>query len=267
MQELHKLVHELFENDKVKLLIGYRNGIGPAPRAAFITDPSRIEDLIFNQDCVQNLVTYIHKPEVKSFGNIGIIANIPALKTILQLASENQVKDGDLTIITATDDGKIIQFESLSEIEQFLEGKPLMVPAGMHSAVDKIMEMSFDERFKFWADELSNCIKCYACRAACPMCYCTKCTVEINQPQWIPIASHGQGNFEWQILRTMHLAGRCVACGDCARACPVDIPLGLLNLKMSEEIDEQFDSRAGYKADYEYPLSYFKNEDKEIFIK
>jgi formate dehydrogenase (coenzyme F420) beta subunit len=131
----------------------------------------------------------------------------------------------------------------------------------------KIDAMSMEERWAFWQHEFSKCFKCYACRSACPMCYCTKCTTDSNQPQWIPVASHQLGNMEWHLMRAMHLAGRCINCGECAKACPLDIPLNLLTYKMIDELNTNFGAVAGLKSDAVYALSTFKNEDKENFIK
>ncbi len=36
--------------------------------------------------------------------------------------------------------------------------------------------------------------------------------------------------------RAYHLAGRCVGCNECERACPMEIPIGLLNQKLAGEI-------------------------------
>ena len=65
----------------------------------------------------------------------------------------------------------------------------------------------------------------YACRAACPLCYCTRCIVEDNRPQWILPWASTLPNIEWQINRVMHMAGRCTGCTECERACPMDIPV------------------------------------------
>ncbi len=42
----------------------------------------------------------------------------------------------------------------------------------------------------------------------------------------------------FQITRIMHVAGRCTDCGECERACPVNIPLRSLSKKMEELKDE-----------------------------
>ena len=40
--------------------------------------------------------------------------------------------------------------------------------------VDKIEKMTPDERFAFWQNELSRCIRCNACRDICPACTCER---------------------------------------------------------------------------------------------
>ena len=38
--------------------------------------------------------------------------------------------------------------------------------------VEKLEKMTEDERFAFWQNELSRCIRCNACRNVCPSCQC-----------------------------------------------------------------------------------------------
>ncbi len=42
----------------------------------------------------------------------------------------------------------------------------------MHPDVREFGGKSPQERWKFFEKEVSRCIRCYACREACPMCYC-----------------------------------------------------------------------------------------------
>ncbi|MDP4278540.1 MAG: hypothetical protein Q8914_13015, partial [Bacteroidota bacterium] len=109
--------------------------------------------------------------------------------------------------------------------------------------------------------------KCYACRAVCPLCYCTSCTVECNQPQWIKLSSETEGNLEWHIMRAMHLAGRCINCGECGRNCPVGIPVHLLTIFMNQEIERDFGGKTGSSAKTGYALNTFNPEDKGDFFK
>jgi Na+-translocating ferredoxin:NAD+ oxidoreductase RnfC subunit len=65
----------------------------------------------------------------------------------------------------------------------------------------------------------------------------------------------------------MHLAGRCAGCAECERACPMDIPLNLLNRKMAKELKELFDSEAGFSMREKGPLATYSENDDESFIK
>ena len=127
--------------------------------------------------------------------------------------------------------------------------------------------MSHAERWRFWTDQFTACMKCYACRSSCPLCYCERCVVECNQPQWIPTSPHAEGNLEWHVVRAMHLAGRCVDCGFCADACPVGIPLNLLTRMLREEMAGEMNAQPGTSAKSDYALSSFRPEDKEGFIR
>jgi ferredoxin len=81
------------------------------------------------------------------------------------------------------------------------------------------------------------------------------------------VPAHDLGNLEWNVMRAMHLAGRCVNCGDCSRACPVGIPLYLLNQKLINEVFASFNFRSGTAAKAENAMSTFKPNDAEDFIR
>jgi Na+-translocating ferredoxin:NAD+ oxidoreductase RnfC subunit len=97
------------------------------------------------------------------------------------------------------------------------------------------------------------------------MCYCKECISERNIPQWIGQSPSLKGNFEWNVVRAFHLAGRCVECGECERACPVNIPLMKLNKKMMKEMKELFDYTSGEKSDAKPAICDFYPE-KDIKI-
>jgi ferredoxin len=266
MYELRKRAHDLLESGEVQIVIGYEQGSGNKTRAAFITNPGDTSKLIFDSRCVQNLAVYLSKAEIKSLGKPAIFSPVPVLRTIIQLASENQINYSSLVIIGITPESKLIEFSNLEAVETYLDQFQIEIQERDKEILLRINNMSPEERWNFWIEQLSPCFKCYACRAACPMCYCTRCTVEQNQPQWIPVPSHVLGNLEWHFMRAMHLAGRCVDCGACAEACPISIPLYLLTKKMIEDMKGQFGT---YKASLKRgnAMSTFRPDDKETFIR
>jgi ferredoxin len=99
------------------------------------------------------------------------------------------------------------------------------------------------------------------------MCYCERCTMDGNRPQWVPAASHALGNLEYHLVRAMHLAGRCVECGTCGKACPVGIPIHLFTIFAEESVRRQFGQRGGAGAGTGYALSSFRPGDQESFIR
>jgi formate dehydrogenase (coenzyme F420) beta subunit len=266
MDQMNKRVAELLQNKTIDLFIGYGKGTGDRIRALFINAPEEADNLIFNDKCEQNLAVYLLKDEVRQSGKRGFLATGHALRAMLQQASEFQFKDGDILVLHITNDNQLMEFRDFKSIEDYL----LLIDTGL-SAEEKekvlqIRAMGKQERWDFWMNEFSRCIKCYACRAACPLCYCHRCTTDVNRPQWIPVASHDQGNLNWHLMRAMHLSGRCVNCGDCAKACPMDIPLNFLTYCLVDDIENDFNFVAGMKSNALYALSTFKPDDKEEFI-
>ncbi len=265
MDVLKTRAQELLASGRVQTVIGYGQGSNGRSRALFVQTPQAAETLIWDETCQQNLATYLFKPEIRQKGKAAIVAPLPVLRSVLQLASENQVHDGDL-IVLGVNGGELTEMATLQEMEAHVAGRDLSLDARYQIRLQELDAMSLKERWRFWQEEVARCFKCYACRAACPMCYCSRCTVECNQPQWVPVPAHQLGNWEWHMMRAMHLAGRCVSCGACGRACPLDIPIHLLTIKMEESIFQEFGIRAGARARAENALSSFRAEDKEQFI-
>ena len=267
MKELSQRVEELLNSQEISLMIGYRRNINGEIKPLIFSTPEMAERLVFNSDCKQNLIAYLNKPEIKAFKNIGVTLNLTGLRSLLQLTAEKRFQGMNIIAFTFDNNAKLIQLNTSDEIENFIEMNYKKQIDEVFNKVQQLNAMTREERWDFWVDELKDCIKCYACRSVCPMCYCEKCSVECNNPQWVPTATHGQGNMEWHIMRAMHLAGRCVECNECARACPMDIPLNLITAKLNQDIEADFGLLAGMKAKSDYALSSYKFEDKENFIR
>lgn len=118
--------------------------------------------------------------------------------------------------------------------------------------------MSAEEKSAFWDEQFSRCIRCYACREACPMCFCRDvCTMQCQEPHWTRGETNTKESEMAQFIRVNHLAGRCTGCGECERACPVGIPLMLYLDEQNRIIEEMFDYRAGTDVDAKPPLLTF----------
>ncbi len=268
MQELRDKARDLLSTGAAQVVIGYgRGSTAGRVRAVFVCRPEQADQLVFNEHCRQNLGVYLQKPEVRHLGKPAVVATLPTLRTVLQLAAEGQIADGQVTVLAVSADGHVAALADLPAIEQYLSGLSLAPTPQEQEWIAKIEAMPREQRWAFWREQFAKCLKCYACRSACPLCYCTRCVVDANQPQWLPVAPHALGNLEWHLVRAMHLAGRCIDCGHCAEACPVGIPLNLLTQVLAREVLANFNLTAGAHAKREYALSTFRTDDKDGFIR
>lgn len=134
-----------------------------------------------------------------------------------------------------------------------------------YADIDEFDKRSANEKFSFWLGEMDRCIRCYACRNACPLCVCRDhCVAQSREPHWLSQEDHVREKLMFQIMHAYHLAGRCTECGECQRACPVDIPILMLKKKFNKEIKEVFDYEAGVDLEATPPLLTFKNEEQKI---
>ena len=133
--------------------------------------------------------------------------------------------------------------------------------------VRHIEALSPDEKWDFFEDLLSTCIRCYACRNACPLCYCPTCFVDESRPQWVGKSQDPTDIRTFHFLRAYHCAGRCTDCGACERACPMGIKVRLLTKKLEKDCLELFDWEAGMTLEKRPPLDTYRPDDPDEFIK
>jgi ferredoxin len=135
-------------------------------------------------------------------------------------------------------------------------------PVACQEAFDAL---SSAEKQAFWQETMTRCIRCYACRNACPMCVCRDhCIATSRDPLWLGQENSPAENFMFQMIHVMHLAGRCTECGECERACPVDIPLLLLRRHMNRVTQDLFAYEAGTIVGQTPPLLTFQVEEAGI---
>jgi formate dehydrogenase subunit beta len=143
------------------------------------------------------------------------------------------------------------------------ETTPPIATLAAKEKIETLKQMTPEERWEYWENEFSRCIRCYACRNVCPACFCQRCFVEESEPQWVLPVPRWPDNLIFQIVRNIHVAGRCTDCGECERACPVNIPLRSLSREMYDIVDGLFHFKAGMDKEALPLMTHYEQEEAE----
>ena len=294
--ELRNAIRKLLEEKTVDVAIGYgRVGVGGAVGAVFVTSPDEVDQLVWNSECRQNLAVHLTRPEIKALGKIAIVVKACDARAVVVLANESQIKREEIVVVGVVCEGVVKARFDGSNGEQFFEkcascvehapknvdvligdeakaaeldakNAPTAAASGNQAKLAKLRAMTSEERFQYWRGEFSRCVRCYACRQSCPLCYCNRCVADKNRPTRIETSASMKGVFAWNLLRAFHLAGRCVSCGSCAAACPAGIELDLLNLTLVNAAKEHFNYVAG-EPGVPPLIGTYSLDDEEDFIR
>jgi formate dehydrogenase (coenzyme F420) beta subunit len=284
---------KLLEQGEVAAVIGYKAGRrAHTAQPVIVTTIEEAKELIFSPACVNNLALYLTKAkkEVSKKGKLAIVAKGCDLRALAGLMGESQLKREEVHIIGLACAGvhgahadKGLPFSEATIAKKCRECT-VHEPAGVDvvagtlprlpelspvetAELARLEAMTPKERWAFWQEQFSRCIRCMACRQVCPFCYCEQCLCDRNRPQAVESSPRPAGNTAWHIVRAMHLTGRCAGCAECERVCPMDIPLNLLNRKMAKEMKELYDFEAGLAPEEKGPLARYQEDDDQSFIK
>ncbi len=282
----------LLSDGTVKRVLGWEKGeFDYDLTPAFFNSPEELKNFVYDDYCGANLSKYLIKAG-KLEGKTLVFLKPCDTLSMNQLINEHRISRENIYVIGAGCKGmldykKVEEKGKDAERTELLLGKCLdckgktfyvydeiidddeckkEIGGSRFSGVAKLEAMTPDERFAFWQNELSRCIRCNACRNVCPACSCNKCVFD-NANSGIA-AKANTNEFEeklFHIIRAYHVAGRCTDCGECSRVCPQGIPLHLLNRKFIKDIDELYgDYQAGASTENErHPLNTYTKEDVE----
>jgi formate dehydrogenase subunit beta len=136
-----------------------------------------------------------------------------------------------------------------------------------HSDVESIEGLEPEKKWGFFTQLVSRCLRCYACRNACPLCYCPTCFVDESRPQWIGKSNDPTDTMTFHFLRAYHCAGRCTDCGACERVCPVGISMRQFTKKLNKDAQQYFSWEAGLSLEQRPPLDVYRPDDYNEFIR
>ncbi|MFH1135326.1 MAG: 4Fe-4S dicluster domain-containing protein [Pseudomonadota bacterium] len=119
---------------------------------------------------------------------------------------------------------------------------------------------------------LANCLNCYNCRTACPVCYCRECVfltdVFAHDPELYFRRAERRGAVKiptdttmFHLTRLAHMSHACVGCGQCSSVCPSSIPVADIFMAAAEKTQELFGYNPGQDPDQPIPYLAFDREN------
>ncbi len=270
---LRRRAQELLSSGKVKMVLGFQPGSTGRAKPAFIFKPEDCERLIVDDTCALNLANYLLK--VKNNSPVAVVARGCDSRSIVVLLQEKQIAREDVYILglgcegVREKDGKVspscagCQYPNPVIYDEMLGEK--VAPRG-RAVEDGFRQLSLDERWAELSAEVKRCIRCYACRQVCPNCYCPVCFVDLSMPQVAGKTHTVSDNMVFHIGRALHMAGRCVECGACQRACPMGIDLMRFNREVARIVKERFGCVAGLNPEDKPALAGFSPDDPQEFF-
>jgi len=118
---------------------------------------------------------------------------------------------------------------------------------------------------------LANCLNCYNCRVACPVCYCKECVfvtdVFAHDPEILIRRAAKKGAIKlptdtsmFHMTRLAHIAHACVGCGQCTSVCPSHIPVSDIFRTVAAQTQTLFDYEPGRDVSEPIPYLVFEKE-------
>jgi ferredoxin len=251
LEPLKKAIEEIL--DEVDGVVALKNSLGHVAPHLF-QERAELDELAvtpkYPLPATLHLIQQAH-PEAK----LAIVCRGCEERGLIELAKRNQVNLDNVTII-----GLACTPEEAEECRCAKPYPSVLVDSHVgertEPVADKLVEELRDkdvaQRLEFWRKAFDRCIKCYACRNACPQCFCPECTLE--EGLWVERSEVPPTYPTFHLIRAMHTAGKCVGCRECELACPAGIPLTTLYALIREDVKEMFGYEPGVSLEDQPPL-------------
>ncbi len=278
-KQIQDIAAKLFADGKIDVFVGYRmNGFDDNQVPVVITDPKEVSTLVFTEKSVFNLSNYLKADHTRN-KRAGLVVKGCDSRSLNLLLTESQVKRDRLYIIGIACEGVVDdkgqKMQNCIECivpDAVVYDEMLGNPQGrkdyiVNADIKALAEKGLVERREYFEEIFENCIRCNACRHSCPLCYCAKCCIDQETASLYNGSNTASSAFHALMTWSLHLAGRCVDCRNCEKACPSHLPLHLLHKQNEKVIFENFQNHlAGVEegergAFYKYSL-----KDPDDFI-
>ncbi len=272
-KQIQEIASKLFAENKIDYFVGCKqNGFDDNQVPFLITDPQDIPKLVFNDKSVFNLTNYLKADHTRR-KRVGLVVKGCDSRSLNLLLTESQLKRENVYAIGICCEGVVNEKGEKAQncIECVMPDavvfdELLGTPKGRKDYIanvdlKELTEKPLVERADYFSKVFENCIRCNACRHSCPLCYCAKCCIDQETSTLYNGSNTTSSAMHALMTWSLHLAGRCVDCRNCEKACPSHLPLHLLHKQNEKVIFENFQQHlAGMEKDdrgafYKYSLT------------
>lgn len=243
--KIKEIAKNLLESKQVDIFIAWEKGEFDYQSKPFVArSADEVEKIAFDEYSIHNLSNILLQYR-DGHEKVGIVVKGCDSRGIVRLLEDNQFARDRLYIVGVNCPGmkdplvamrnnsgfnKVSEEEGLaSKCAYCIQPKPVIydeilgeeqsakMQGERFAKVKEIENLSVEERYQFFEEMFSRCIRCYACRQACIACNCRTCIFDETKPQWVGRETSISDNFMYHIIRASHMSGRCVECGECER--------------------------------------------------
>ena len=305
IDQIKTISAKLLTQGKVDMVIGFRQGSVPMMNVpCMVKNPADLDKLVWDGHCGINLANYVidRKEKIgivakgcdsRNLVNLMIenkikreqlvIIGVPCKGMLDYRKIESNIveeKENAQVLVKSGDHEELLERAALLQdncsicihhnpviydelVGTLVEEQEL----DRYAQVKKVEALSIADKWDYFETLLNPCIRCYACRNACPLCFCPTCFVDEDKPQWVGKGEDPTDARTFHFLRAYHCAGRCTDCGACVRACPMGIDVRAFTLKLEKDCFELWGWESGLSLDQRPALDVFKPDDPQDFIK
>ncbi|MFH1937328.1 MAG: hypothetical protein ABIK52_07180 [Bacteroidota bacterium] len=251
-KQIQDIAGKLFSEEKIDVFIGYRNsGFDENQVPVLIRHYQDVDQLVFTEKSVFNLTNYLKYEHTRN-KRVGLVVKGCDSRALNLMLTESQVKREKLFIIGIACEGVVDEIGEKAQNcvecvmpDAIVFDEMLGMPSGkrkyqVNSDIHDLDGRSLTERQEYFEAVFENCIRCNACRHSCPLCYCAKCCIDQETSTLYHGSNTTSSAFHALMTWSLHLAGRCVDCRNCEKACPSHLPLHLLHKQNEKVIYENF---------------------------
>jgi ferredoxin len=277
----------LLADGAVSCIVGWRQTRFAGKTAVcFVRAPEDATLLVWNEYTIPLTAKYL-ADERWTGGKAGILARGCDSKAINRLLRDNQLEREKLYIVGLPCEGKadercrpcrqktpLVYDELLWEEDSAADGGGTSAAdadapgRGRFFRADEVSALGIDARYDYWEDVYARCIRCYACRNACPVCSCRECYVDMHRAGFQSKRQNAADNRVFGVTRAFHVGDRCIECGECERVCPMGLPILGQTQKVIQTAEALAGApyEAGLNAEDENFLGKFDLDDKDAFM-